>query len=399
MKSRIFAIDGNYFAQRTLGAINMGDKVNNLLTVHEKNEFKTSLNSMLIDLWNTVSPHFDTIVFAVDNNSWRKKIEPIKPFWFPKDDKRVIGYKEQRKSKKEESPIDYDAFYELYREFVSVLQNKIPVIDIEGLEGDDILMLLSNKIGINENMEMTVFCTDGDLNQIVKNNVFLFRNIKSSEAPFGEFTISFKKYVEIFEPDAKTQMLGNSLDLNYYKQLFGLALTGKQTIKRSLNQGISIATPYKVALLKSICGDKKDNLFSLLGWPSSTGTKEYKITENHVIKALEKHKYALTEEICQQILTNKNLLTNLMLTLTEVCKVKNANIEEMGKHLKHNLKMNVLSRNNVPIELVEIFDKQWNDFIEKQLSIKLDDTQLKTLNINQTNKAINVLESSVPNFI
>jgi hypothetical protein len=59
-------------------------------------------------------------------------------------------------------------------------------------------MLLSNKIGVTENMEMTVFCTDGDLNQIVKNNVFLFRNIKSSEAPFGEFTISFKKYVEIF---------------------------------------------------------------------------------------------------------------------------------------------------------------------------------------------------------
>lgn len=398
MKHRIFAIDGNYFAQRTLGAINMGDKMNNLETPQEKQEFKTALNSMLIDLWTTVSPYFDTLIFATDNKSWRKNITPIKPFWFSEDDKRVIGYKEQRVAKKEDSPINYDNFYTLYREFIETLKNKVITIDINGLEGDDILMLLSSKFGQMDNIEMTIFCTDGDLNQVVKNNVYLFRNIKSAEAPFGEFVIPYNKYVTVFEPDAKTQLLSNNIEMNYYKQLFALNISNGSFIKRKLNEGISIATPFKVALVKSICGDKKDNLFSLLGWKSTTGTREFRITENHLIKALEKHKYTLTENICQQILTNKELLKNLMITLKEICKQPDANIDVMGQHLKHNLKLNVLSKNNLPIELVEEFDRTYNS-MESQIMEKFDDTQLKTLNVNQKNNAINVLESSVPNII
>ena len=395
---RNFSIDGNYFGQRCLGAINMGDKINNLETKQEKLEFKTALNSMIIDLWNTVSPYFDTIIFTTDNKSWRKEVEPNKPTWFPADDKRPIGYKEQRKAKKEESSINYDNFYELYREFIESLKNKMIVFDIEGLEGDDILMLLSSKIGTMSNLEMTVFCTDGDLNQIVKDNVMLLRNIKSADAPYGEFVITFNRYVKIFEPDAKSQMLGTGVDLTYYKQLFSLQINGNGSVKRKLHEGINLATPFKVALVKSICGDKKDNLFSIMGWPSTTGTKEFKITENHLIKALEKHKYVLSENICQQILTNKDLLSNLMITLREVCKQKEMDLQLMGKHLKHNLKMNVLSRSNVPVHLVEEFERTW-DSLESNIMSKFDASQLKLLNVNQTNKAINVMESSIPQIL
>ena len=71
--------------------------------------------------------------------------------------------------------------------------------DIEGLEGDDEIMLLSHKFAGNQNVELLVFCTDGDLNQVVKDNCMLFRNIRSNDVPNGEFVISLNTYNKIFE--------------------------------------------------------------------------------------------------------------------------------------------------------------------------------------------------------
>ncbi len=394
IKRRILSLDGNYFAQRLLGGLNMGESTNFLETPNEKKAFSAGLNSSLISLYSIFEPYVDNIIFCPDNHSWRKTIEPIRPYYLDKS--VLIGYKEQRKEKKEESPINYDNFYSLYRDFVESIKTKIPVFDIPGLEADDTLMLLSNKLNNYPDVEMITFCTDGDLMQIVKNNSILFRNIKSGDAPNGEFVLNHKKYCDIFEQSAITQLLGSSENYSFYKKLFTITLNNQSSVERSLHRGINIATPFKVALVKSICGDKKDNLFPIFRWKSTTGTTDFKVTEKHLTKALDCHKLKLTESTCQQILTDKDYLSTLIFTLRQVCKQEHVDLKEIGKHLKHNLHMNVLSVSNVPEQYLADFDNMWNGYEKELLTGKFDSTILKTLNVAVKDKAINLMESSIP---
>ena len=274
------------------------------------------------------------------------------------------------------------------------------VFDIEGLEGDDILMLIANKLKDNKEVELITFCTDGDLMQIVKHNSILMRNIKSKEAPFGEFVLSYSKYCELFEQDAKTQLLGGSSDLGFYQRLFKLSLSSKTgSVDRTLHRGLNIATPFKVSLVKSICGDKKDNLFSILGWKSTTGNLNYKITEKHIEKALEKHKYKLSENVCQQILMNKDLLLNLMISLKDVCKQPDVSLKEMGAHLKHNLRMNILAVSNIPEKYLNLFNETWNALGPGLVSGIFDEKLLKSSYVAQKDSTSNLLENSVPDIV
>lgn len=394
--NRVLIIDGNYFAQRSLGTLNKKDAVNNLVTPDEQKAFTTAFNNALINLVEKFGNYVDNFVFCRDGYSWRKEIDPYKPYYV--DDVRPVGYKEQRKSVKEESPIDYTNFYTLFKNCTNNLSDKMLTFDIEGLEGDDIIMLLSNKLKTDlPDIEFLIFCTDGDLMQTVKNNCMLFRNIKSKDAPFGEFVTNYKKYCDVFEQDAKQMMLGSTTDISYYKQLFSMSLFDNNTIERGLHRGINIATPFKMALIKSIGGDKKDNIFSIIAWKSTTGTREYKITENHIKKALREMDLELTEKNCQTILSDKELLLKLMITLKGITKQPDADIKEMAKHLKHNLRMIVLTPSNVPEKYIEKFEERFIS-VKDELYKKYDSSELRKLNITTSHSSTNVFANSLPDM-
>lgn len=407
MNRKILIIDGMYFAQRVLGQINMGDSVNNLVTDAEQTAFRASLNNSLVNLWNTFSNSgvnlIDNIIFVTDCGSWRKDVTPFRPYYIPEDSEQVIGYKEQRKAKKEESPINYDNFYRITNEFVESIRDKVIVFKINKLEGDDNIMLLSNKLKEYPNILSIVFATDGDLDQVVRDNVFIMRNIRSKDAPNGEYVITLNMYGKIFEQSTESALLSSSLDTKFYRDLFSIQIgniDGTSKIQRSLNRGISIATPFRTALVKSVAGDKKDNIFSLISWKSSTGTRQYNITEKYIEKALEKHGYALTESNCQKVLTSKENLVNLMLSLKEVTKQNTVELEGVLKHLKHNLKINMLSVNNVPEEYRNEWQKCWDENQERILHETLDYKNLARLasvnNYNPKASGTNVLADSIP---
>jgi len=403
---RILLIDGNYFAMRVLGQLNIGDSSNNLESNFEVQTFQNSLNASLINLYATFNNEnqnlVDQVIFAVDGYSWRKEVPPHRPYYIDEvKDKRPVGYKENRKEKKEESSINYDNFNLYYSKFVESIKEKVHVFNIKGLEGDDEIMLISNKLAANKDVELIVFCTDGDLVQTVKNNCLLLRNIRSGECPNGEFVISAGKYTEIFEKSAKDAFFGNSLDISYYNRLFAICIGnihGNSKIPRSLNKGISIATPFKTALIKSICGDKKDNIFSILAWKSTTGTMEFKITEKIMEKALKVHGYPLTENVCQKILGDKEILINVMLSLREVTKQNHVPLESMGKHLKHNLKMIVLAKNNLPENYLEDFNKLWDEKESSILTETFDQTVLRSMNVTTKDSATDIFEKSMPDI-
>jgi hypothetical protein len=397
---RILIIDGNYFCHRTLGALNMGDKVNNLESLSEQKLFTNELNKSIVSLIDTFIPYVENVIFVNDNNSWRKLVEPHKPYYIK--DSTVLGYKENRKEKKEKSTINYNNFNILIDNFFDSLKSRMITFNIEGLEGDDNMMLLSNKIKTLNNVEAIVFGNDSDLNQIVNNNVMLMRNIRSKDCPEGEFVITFDKYKQIFQSTTEQEFLGVN-DSAYYRRLFGMSLFSKTNVNREFNAGISLATPYKIALEKSICGDPKDNIFSILSWPASTGTKMFKLTENILTKVLEKNNLKFSEGTSKDLLLNQTKLKSLVIELAKHTNQTNiVKIDELCKHLVHNMKINILTVNNIPKDLVDIFNENWNGYENQILTEKFDLEKFKQLTFSTLNKvndnASNIMESSIPDI-
>lgn len=406
----LLLVDGNYMMMRVLGQVNMGDSVNNVVTPIEQQNFRVALNNSLVNLYKTFNNEsgtlIDQLIFVSDAGSWRKDVVPHRPYYIPESSDQVIGYKEQRKAVKEESPINYDNVYKIYSEFVEDIRDKVVVFKINKLEGDDELLLISNMLKQRNDSVAIVFCTDGDLDQIVNDRVMLFRNIRSKNAPNGEIVLNLNMYTKIFEQSAMDALLGGSFDNSYFKQLFGVqigCIDGQNKVYRELNKGISIATPFKTALVKSIAGDKKDNIFSLLSWKAKTGTRNYNITEKIITKALDQHGYCLTEANCQKILSSKENLFNLLLALKEVTKQTDVELNEIASHLKHNLKINMLSVKNIPEELRNEFTKCWEDNIDRIFNQKIDEKSLmsiyKEVNYNPKNKGKDVLAESLPNIV
>ncbi len=404
---RLLLIDGNYMAQRVLGQVNMGDSVNNLITDIEQKNFRAALNNSLVNLYKTFNNEsvnlIDQIIFVADCGSWRKSVEPHRPYYIPVDSDQVIGYKEQRKAVKEESPINYDNFYKIYSDFVEDIRDKVVVFKINKLEGDDELLLISNMLKQRNDTISIVFCTDGDLDQIVNDKVFLFRNIRSKNCPNGEIVMNLNNYGKIFEQSAMDALLSGAFDNQYFKQLFSVqigCIDGQNKVHRELNRGISIATPFKTALVKSVAGDKKDNIFSLISWKAKIGTRNYNITEKIITKALDQHGYSLTEANCQKILSSKENLFNLLLALKEVTKQPDVDLNELARHLKHNLRINMLSVKNIPEELRQEFNKCWEDNLTRIFDEKINEKVLmsiyKEVNYNPKNKGKDVLADSIP---
>ena len=102
---------------------------------------------------------FNRIIVCLDSSSWRKSI--------------IIdegSYKEGREEKKEESNVNWSAFYELTDNFAKILAQKGYLISkMPGAEADDLLYVWSRKLNLmGENVVMIT--GDKDLLQVVRKN-------------------------------------------------------------------------------------------------------------------------------------------------------------------------------------------------------------------------------------
>lgn len=406
MKHKLLIVDGLYFANRVLGQLNMNDLENNLITEQEQELFSKSLNNSLVNLWKVFNNRdlITNIVFTCDYSSWRKNEEPFIPYFLKGDTETPTKYKEQRKKKKDESPIDYDKFYELTNNFIKSLEGFIPVFQIENMEADDCISLISKKLkAYKDDVLGILYATDGDLIQTVHDNFIYFKNVRSKVAPNGEFVISSNTYNKIFENSMVDKLLGSQLDNKFYTDLFSinsLDIEGKNTVVRKINQGIKVAQPWKLVFEKSIVGDPKDNIFSLLSWKSSTGTRTYKLTEKKLVSSMAKlGDEHLSENCAKKYMGNKELLQNLLLQLRDDNKQTGlVKVEDMANHLRHNFKMNILSEKNIPDNLIEEFENRWNN--QKSLIFEnLDTVELlkKESAVNHSKKSgFAVMSEGIP---
>ena len=407
MNNKILLIDGNYFAMRCLGTLNMGDAVNNLITDEEKSNFMSCMNLQLIKLWESFSVYCDRMIFCADSYSWRKELPSYRPFYVDEKDIQsgliTLGYKKQRDKIKEESDIDYDAFYELFNKFIEEIKEDVNVVRSKGLEGDDIINLLSKQLSEKGN-EVIIFCTDNDLTQLSRHNIILFRNIRSKKAPFGEVILSSVDAQKMNEKKSLNQSLLFEKDVSkmngLYSDLLSINLIDDSNkAVRKPGQGLEIAEPNKIILKKCITGDKSDNILPLLRWKSSNGKINYSCTEKHIEQAFENTFEPYTENSCREYLQNPEYIKHLLENLILVTKVnekstKKAKINDVFEHFRYNLKLVFLYQKLIPPLYYEEFIEKYDNYQDKMKMFDVEKFK-RDHTINIKDSALSFLERSI----
>lgn len=396
---KLLIIDGEYFAHRCIFGMQKYDSNNGieitLDTPQEQQQFKTQLQTSFITLMGSFIAEnkrlIDNVLFLTDNHSWRKDVEPFRPYYLDNDTTTPIGYKDNRIKTREESTINWKAFFNIYSEFVEELSEKVLTIKIYGLEGDDLIQLVSNRLK-DENVFSLVFCTDGDLKQCVKKNFGLFRNTKSLNCPDGEFVIATSLYTEIFSKNLKESLISGPND---FLKLFTMQLGTNNSIERVLGKGIEIPNQWEMVLEKTVCGDKKDNIFPIIRWLATTGTRNFSVTKKHIEKVMEKSNVKLNNNTAIDVLTNQDNLKAFLIGLKEVTKQSSIDLNRVYVHLIHNFKLILLSEKNMPENCVTEFNEKFEKMKTQLLTDIFDPECLKTFKTEQKNAGNQLLNDSI----
>ena len=123
----------------------------------------------------------DHLIIAIDQGkSWRKKLYP--------------DYKGGRKEGRDESPIDFDAFFAVVEELLVGLQAALTsayFLRIPNVEADDIIGILTEKLQGNE---VTAITTDKDMYQLFK------------YPGYRQWNPITKKYIEVLSGKVELQV-------------------------------------------------------------------------------------------------------------------------------------------------------------------------------------------------
>lgn len=396
-KKRFLVIDGMYFANRVLGGMTSQNETLSLEPEQEQSNFLANLHNSfwtLVKSFNNESRTLiNNVIFVSEYGSWRKKLEPYTPGYYRIADDGtqpksipVLGYKENRVEKKEKSTVNYDIFYKLVSRFNEEISGTVPVVKVPNLEGDDCICLLSAMFAQSTNAELIVFCTDGDLEQCVNDNVMLFRNIKSKQNPNGEFVISQNKFHQLFIDnynDPMSKLLGDNLEHDYYRTLFSMQLSSDYTVQRVAGKDIRFARPFSVALKKIICGDAKDNVFPILRKVGEMRNRS--VSEKELNDTIEMMYGKLNDKTALKIITDKDTRDELFVTLRGNFKfTPNYKLSFMEEHFERNKKLIWLTPKIIGEELVRNFVETFKtvqDVLNTQIVIP---EQNKTLQDNAT---------------
>lgn len=417
-KRKVLLIDGNYFGHRILHGHRISNPDFTLTSPQQRFNFESMLNDALITIYKAFNNDFhkliDNVIFVFDNYSWRKGVrypvldeigepttveELFKPYYITPGDDTLLGYKENRKKLKDSTDIDWEMFNVCLKNFKSRIQETIACLDTKGAEGDDNIFFLTNELSKHDILTI-MFATDGDLKSNVKDNVIYLKNVKSSKSPDGEFVISPNMFNEMFgEKSIVDIMLGEKIDMDYYNNLFKIDIANPGNSRsnkvRVKNENIYPATHYRDLAIKVVCGDKKDNILPLFRWTKNG--KHFKVTELMLAKAFKSvEDMDFTEETAKLALTDKKLMSRVLVALSEICNQPREILKLIGKHYYHNLALNELSFESIPKEVFTNFNEAYHkniDLINKDL--QLIEIQSLTLNTQTNDSAKNLMVDSI----
>ena len=422
-------IDGAYFANRTLHGERI---VNPEMTMHTNHDFMRFEYLMIRNLISTISAFkndstdiIDNVILTFDSKSWRYGVDPHVPYYSEPGDK--LKYKENRDAQKEKSDIDWDAFKQAQDDFAAMIKDFIPTYKISGFEADDLLFYLTDKLS-SDGHKCIVLATDGDLEQLVNDRVVFFKDVRSKMSPNGELYMSENNYnllfsgqmgagqtktmLEMFTDKLSKSDEQISVDLemaNWLGQLNQIQTTGNiyKKITRLPGQQTFIERKHKIMFYKCIEGDKKDNILPLLQWKSSTGTRNYKCTDKFISKVIASLGYSDSPETYKHLFDVENLdfqfmIKAFMLNLVEQCKQMSV-AKNLLAHLKHNMKLNLLSHDYLPESLRQDFQEEFDYLaLQEPFDIKSFEIELMKKNVGvaggeSSSNTTNILTDSLPN--
>lgn len=249
-------IDGNWLLMSRLFAVKSLFNVEN--DEKTKLEGTAELEDLLCKSINLIINKFDSvvnnIVLVADGGSWRKRIE--KPPFFEE------VYKGNRVK---DSEVDWKYIYQALDDIVETASNLgITTSKAPGVEGDDWIQHWSRKLN-NQGTNCIIWSSDCDLKQLVqtRNGAFTcwFNEQQKSGLP-GLFLPTELNDTPVDEIDMFMMVDNSNRDLDAI---------------RAIAQAVTYIDPADIVEDKVVCGDRGDNIKSIIR--VEKGNKTYSVSE------------------------------------------------------------------------------------------------------------------------
>jgi 5'-3' exonuclease len=273
------------------------------------------------------------VIICMDSSSWRKTVEI-----------EDGGYKSSRKEKKEDTPVNWTAFFELTENFCKILSQKGYIISrIPGAEADDLLFFWSRKLnGMKENV--VLITGDRDLLQCLgkhKNGSWtialdpvLNRKKISLTQDTYDYKLEENSVADIFNPDS----WNTSTDV-----LDKIVKTHE----------INVVDTRKLALMKVIMGDGGDDVPSVVSWRDKKDPEKIRtMTESNYSKIIAAHPI-IESSNWKEVRDGKFVeeISSVMETLKKI----EVDREIVRKNLLRNATLVILSTETIPGEILTNF--------------------------------------------
>ena len=346
-------IDGNYFGMRLRSAANLKFIDN---PERDKVELFRMSSMILASEMKSLSKCIDGIYMCRDWSSWRKSFEQTYPLESKKS-AEAQTYKENRNGDKDYDPAK---FYAAFDEWCELIESKlsIPQLKTRGAEADD-MIYVGTKVAQMRKSQALIWSSDGDYYHVVSPDTFLLKfpkrelfTVRRAESD----TVTQKTLMSVFNQPApgRSKLLIESF--------------AQDTVKR--------INPNKSLFLKIVSGDPKDNVPTIYHWLSSTGTRTFKPSESHIIKAFAKLDIDFNNITEAQIYDTE--LIRLFISELLIINKQSRDIEHTLNVYCSNLKMKHLSHKQIPEDIMRACISVYNEktaMLGSQKLSKLTDYQ------------------------
>ena len=274
------------------------------------------------------------VIVCLDSSSWRKSI--------------VIdegGYKEDRK--KDESSINWKAFFDLTENFSRILSQKGYIISkISGAEADDLLYLWSKKL--NEESENCILITgDRDLLQVL------------GKRENGSWTIALDPVLNRKKISLTQETFSYSDSSNHMANIFdpGSWNSSSDVLNKIIkSHEINIVDPLKIQTMKVVLGDHGDSVPSVITWKDKKDPEKIRLmTENNFGKIL-----AAAPELSNSTwedLYEGSFVEEISSVMEKLKKIE-VDREKVKNNLKRNCQLVILSDKTIPKQIIDIFHQE-----------------------------------------
>jgi len=283
------------------------------------------------------------VIFALDSRSWRKEIS------IDEND----GYKANREKS---GMINWDNVFNTMREFGEILNsNGFIVTKIDNAEADDIITLWRDKLLFDQNQHVIIVSADEDVRQLVA--FFPYEPGKMVfSTVYNPFSTGKNATKRLFVPHHFHDWIEKLDSGDIFNRAIDVDKDDFKKLRDNEKVSVEEVNGEYIAMKKIFCGDDGDNVPAIYSWLSDKG-KMVRITESKFQKIID---YIGAKDY---------------LDLVEKAPIIYDQITEMAGHtpsfrnmvdrLNRQIKLVVLSRHVFPQEILDKFDEQVQEQLQR----------------------------------